>query len=128
MIKHCAELFWINQKASFILRIHKRLNSYVCSCPILGDKSVSYLIYFLKKTRSISIFLSSERLQSGLFLDPIRFLRHRMRENENTGRNGKGFDQQLFILTAQCLALVAAFIFLKSLRGDIFLLLLLTAT
>lgn len=51
-----------------------------------------------------------------------------MRENENTERNGKGFDQQLFILTAQCLALVAAFIFLKSLRGDIFLLLLLTTT
>lgn len=49
-----------------------------------------------------------------------------MRENENTERNGKVFDQQLFILTAQCLALVAAFIFLKSLRGDIFLLLLLT--
>lgn len=43
-----------------------------------------------------------------------------MRENENTERNRKGFDQQLFILTAQCLALVAAFIFLKSLRGDIF--------
>lgn len=99
-------------------------SSYLLFC---DTETGSNFIHSLKKHIQHPVLLIRTSFKVDFFL--IASSSHgTMRENENTERNGKGFDQQLFILTAQCLALVAAFIFLKSLRGDIFLLLLLTTT